>query len=1339
MKSVLFILFLTVCLSNSQVYQQVPEGTDSYGQKPTYGQAPTYGQGSSYPNYQQPNLQSNYMNQSNLGYNNYGANYPQQNEYQNNYYNQQDPFNSGNYRGDDFNTPSSPNDVDSPSYYGNRDLDYSFRPRCPQNWILFQASCYRFMKSPLRPRNEARKICQAYESDLLSINSVEEHGFIINELLKLDPQHRKWYISARQQSPQYWTNDGDGTQMSNMENAFLKDDHIVYQQDQIGRDYLVYKFSDITRKWGFEKVDGYEPLLFVCEAPVNKLKVLVDDDRSFTYGLNIDDPNKIPRGPYFIRQPEDKTFDLSKRTIMNEVQLKCLAGGYPAPTYAWYKEEYEFDKLVPKKIDPLSDSRYTVSGGTLIIYNPENIRDGSNYHCIATNKYGSIKSESVLMSFGYIREFNLKRSSEQGNQYWGKVLYCDPPPFYPSVNYYWSRDYFPNFVEEDERVFVSNDGGLYFTALEPIDRGIYSCNVKSRVSDTGRNGPFFNLYVYPHADFQQLKFPNNFPKAFPDAPVVGHEVRLECMAFGYPVPSYNWTRTGGSIPRHAQLSSFGRILTIPSVSIEDEGEYACTITNDRASINNTVVLKVQAYPNFTIPLLDKHMDNKGDLTWTCEAFGVPDVNYTWWKNGERLTMDTIAPEDRDRYHIQDNILTIKYLDPTKDPGMYQCGARNQLKTTYSSAQLRVLSLKPSFKKRPLESETYGAEGGNVTIACNPEAAPKPTFTWKKDNNVIGGGGPRRILENGNLVISPVSRDDEGVYTCAAKNQYGSDESLGRLIVLRAPRFIEPLPPRINTLFGQSLFLHCNAETDEILDTAFIWNHNGMRIKEVGDYFADKRLRVNGGQLDIFNVSLSDAGEYECVVQSAVGRISSRMHLTIEGPPGPPGGLQVINIQKTSATLQWTDGASNGKPITQYFVTGRTNWNSTWVNISDHVYAREIDRYTGRKEAMVENALTPWSVYEFRVQSYNELGYSSPSSPSPQHSTPSDKPYEAPTNVGGGGGKIGDLTITWDPLPPSKQNGPNIHYKIFWRKKNDTEYQSLQLKEYGNIGVHVVSVPQKFFYTEYEVRVQPINDVDEGPISKNITIFSAEDMPQVAPQQTSAKAFNSTSLNVTWLPVDQTRERIRGKLIGHRIKYWKKDNKEEESIYYLSRSTKNWALIVGLQPDTYYFVKCMAYNSAGEGPESERYMERTYRKAPQKPPSSVHVYGINPSTIRVVWRYVQPSLEEEPLIGYKVRVWEIDQDMSTANDTIILVGGKLEAYVTTLTPGKVYFLRVLAFSNGGDGRMSSPPYTFQMGDYDTHALGYSGDSAHITPMSFTITCLIGIVLRQINPFTSLVGI
>lgn len=66
--------------------------------------------------------------------------------------------------------------------------------------------------------------------------------------------------------------------------------------------------------------------------------------------------------------------------------------------------------------------------------------------------------------------------------------------------------------------------------------------------------------------------------------------------------------------------------------------------------------------------------------------------------------------------------------------------------------------------------------------------------------------------------------------------------------------------------------------------------------------------------------------------------------------------------------------------------------------------------------------------------------------------------------------------------------------------------------------------------------------------------------------------------------------------------------------------------------------------------------------------------------------------------FKIRVWEFDQPLSSANDTIVYTGYKLEGYVTNLSPGKAYRARVLAYSNGGDGRMSSPEIRFQMGNF-----------------------------------------
>lgn len=161
------------------------------------------------------------------------------------------------------------------------------------------------------------------------------------------------------------------------------------------------------------------------------------------------------------------------------------------------------------------------------------------------------------------------------------------------VTYYWARDYFPNFVEEDRRVFSSYDGALYFSALENIDDGNYSCNVQSKVSHMGRNGPFFRLNVRPHPNYQQLKFPISFPKVFPDSLKAGHEARLECVAFGYPVPTYNWTRLNGNLPKGSYMTNYNRVLIIPRLQVEDQGEYQCRANNDRAAITNTVTLSIQ--------------------------------------------------------------------------------------------------------------------------------------------------------------------------------------------------------------------------------------------------------------------------------------------------------------------------------------------------------------------------------------------------------------------------------------------------------------------------------------------------------------------------------------------------------------------------------------------------------------------------------------------------------------------------------------------------------------------------------------------------------------------------
>ncbi|XP_076057553.1 contactin isoform X2 [Oratosquilla oratoria] len=1214
--------------------------------------------------------------------------------------------------------------------------------KCPKEWMPNEDVCYRFIRSPFKTRDEARTQCQAYGADLVSVGSKDEHIFLTKYLHENDPLLRMWYTSGVQRTTGYWENEADGTSFQDMMGALLPD-----QQPVPNKNILAYSYSQNTQEWGLLMVSGEDKLLYICEIAKTSLEKLIDEDqeRDHEYGIIVSDPEKVDMGPVFTKQPEDAIFDLVRRVVINFISMTCLARAYPHPTYGWFKEVYENDRVVNIKINPLEDPRITVSGGTLIINNPEQVKDRGNYHCRATNKYGTISSESVQVSFAYIAEFITKRSNEYGYQNWGKAISCDPPQHFPDIRYYWARNYFPNFVEEDMRTLVSFDGNLYFSYLDFIDDGLYSCNVQSMMSGVGKNGPFFKLKVQPHANYQQLKFANNFPKAFPESPIRGEDIRLECIAFGYPVPSYNWTRRGGSLPRGHKLSSFNRVLTLPKVEPSDNGEYICTAENGKSSVRNSVFLSIQAKPAFTIPLKDQFVAIQSSLLWECEAFGIPGVDYEWLRNSELLNLETLKEDEHSRYEITDNILSIKNISE-KDEAMYQCKASNQLGSAYSSAQLKVLKLAPTFAKEPVQSETYAAEGMNVTIKCNPEAVPRPEFIWRKDGLRLGRSGRLRILRNGNLVITRVTRDDYGNYTCTAKNIYGQDSSSGSLIVLRKPVFYRGPPEAKTGSVGETIGFECEANTDELLDVAYIWRHNNLRIElDDTNYIKEKAYREGydyeylayqrrkemhhsmtlsetnkenyyqgyiskreppyqrgrfAGDLLIVNLTLEDGGVYECVAKSPVAKISVFTELTIHGPPGSPGGVSAVDLTSTTARVRWTDGATNGRPIQTYNIEGRTHWTKQWILAAENITAKILDPSNGRNEYQLTEVLSPWSIYEFRVQAVNSLGRGYWSAASPQANTRPDRPFVHPTNIGGGGGRTGDLTITWDPLPKEHQNAPGVYYKVFWRRLDQhpkEQFQNEVLHSRGNIGLHVVTVdPEKYFYTKYEVKVQAWNSMGPGNISEPVEIYSAEDMPQVQPTEVSAMPYNATSLNITWLPIEATRENIRGKLIGYRIKYWLRDGNETDAIVRLKLGTKPHGLIVGLIPNTFYWMRVMAYNSVGSGPESERYLERTWRYPPLTPPNAVRVEDIDPSTIRVTWRGVSPTSLEEPLNGYKIKIWESDQDFAKANETVVRIGSELEAYIHDLTPGKRYKLRVMAFSRGGEGKMSSPPWEFQMG-------------------------------------------
>lgn len=56
-----------------------------------------------------------------------------------------------------------------------------------------------------------------------------------------------------------------------------------------------------------------------------------------------------------------------------------------------------------------------------------------------------------------------------------------------------------------------------------------------------------------------------------------------------------------------------------------------------------------------------------------------------------------------------------------------------------------------------------------------------------------------------------------------------------------PKIVETTRSTIVTVNGKSIDLQCYATTDEMLDIAYIWTHNNLRVRDIDTINSNDRL------------------------------------------------------------------------------------------------------------------------------------------------------------------------------------------------------------------------------------------------------------------------------------------------------------------------------------------------------------------------------------------------------------------------------------------------------------------------------------------------------------------
>ncbi|KAJ8307147.1 hypothetical protein KUTeg_015231 [Tegillarca granosa] len=826
------------------------------------------------------------------------------------------------------------------------------------------------------------------------------------------------------------------------------------------------------------------------------------------------------------------------------VYLECVASGNPSPTYTWYRE---IGTNVTQKITSALSNRFTLSNGRLTISSPNETADTGVYQCKAENQYGSILSSFIDLTWGYLEQFsNVPLGTFNVPLYQGTVLNCIPPSYKPAVTYQWRKNGNFLFSELNHYYFLSAGGNLYFSEVQQSDEGDFHCIVTLAAGQgqtlsidqpTSMISPKMHLTVTGEtAANYHPQIHNDFPTVYPKQPMRGERIRLECLAYGRMPLKYSWRREGKPIPARAKFSDLDRVITIDNVDIDDEGTYTCHVGRlDGSFDEKSYTLSIGAAPYFVSPLQHVHADLNSELTWRCEAIGKPRATYTWYKNSQPLQPVT------GKLDIVSNVLKIYSLTES-DIGMYQCGAHNVHGTTFSNAQLRVLSFKPSFQKHPLPKSMLAGSGGNLTIPCVPEAAPIATIVWKQNNQAMGltpgtSSGNKQMLLNGYLRIIKVTYGDAGFYTCSAENTNGKAESTTKVTVAEGISLV--LPPNNTFVYAnETAFIRCEASYDfNLYDLVYEWRFNGKTIDFDNKFGNVYQRGENEGTRGLYinYANFYHAGDYECIARSTTQRTSGIATLTVIGPPGEPARVYCEKDTATPYSIQvtWFSAPDHGSSVISYILEASTSLDENWI-----VQVKEITEgpniihptLTDRRTFVV-GGLTPFSSYRFRVRAKNNFAEPGPASlPSTYYTLPKAAPVLAPANVGGGNGSVGVLYMSWQPLAQKDWCGETIGYNLYWRLKGSTnKWQHKNLT--GDVSSYTDTVGENNYYLEYEVKVGAWNEIGPGPNSTIALVYSAEGMPTIVPTNINGYEYNSTAIIVYWDKIPNTREVVKGRIMG----------------------------------------------------------------------------------------------------------------------------------------------------------------------------------------------------------------
>ncbi|XP_029947226.1 neurofascin homolog (chicken) a isoform X2 [Salarias fasciatus] len=950
-----------------------------------------------------------------------------------------------------------------------------------------------------------------------------------------------------------------------------------------------------------------------------------------------------------LKQPPTITKQSVKDYIVDprdNIIIECEGKGNPVPAFSWRRNGKFFNIA--------KDPRVTMRkrSGTLEIGfrsggRPEDYE--GEYQCFATNDFGTALSNKILLRVSkaplWPKEVLEPEVVTEGSSL---VLPCNPPPGLPPPITFW-MDSLMNPIPQDERVSTGLNGDLYFSNVLVQDAQTdYSCNARFLFTHTIQQKNPITLRVQTTEPFNDTSHNASDPwggrKVAESTPTFlspsgtesakmvlrDEQLQLECIAAGLPTPTIKWFKKGGELPlRKVKFEKYNKVLRIVNVSEEDAGEYVCMAINHIGSIRHSIFVQVKAAPYWLDKPTDLVLapDENGRLV--CRANGNPKPNIQWLHNGLPIEM---AMPSTNRQVLGDTILFRSVQ--IGSTAVYQCNASNEHGYLLANAFVSVLDMPPRMLG-PKNQLIKVIKNKRTFLDCPFFGSPLPELRWFKNGQGSGlDGGQYRAYINGTLEIKRALAEDEGTYTCVASNILGKAENQVRLEVKDRTRIVGA-PEHQTSIRGSTARFVCQVNSDPSLPITVTWTKDDKPIH------LGWRLKKDGESLTIPNVNEGDEGLYTCTVASEIDQDSASARLTVleeaslhpsvssalpPDRPDPPMDLDLSDPAARSVRLTWIPGNDHRSPITEFLVQFEEDrWEpGRWQDLAS---------FPGELNSVILQ-LAPFVNYQFRVIAINSVGQSQPSRPSPRYKTSGAAPDAIPRGLRGWGSKKDNMEISWEPLLDLERNGPNLHYHVWWRRKDSGE-------PWSNVTTadskHVVQSTDT--YVPYEIKIQARNEFGSGPESNVITGYSGEDKPTEAPADLRVSRVDSTKANIHWKPVNLSS--VQGEFKEYRLYYWRESSlvpglsfsKEKKTKGFYSTVAEPSAILSDLVPFSKYKMFMVVANNRYEGPPSNT-VEITTKEGVPDAPRFFKISLRSLDTISLEWdKPVEPN---GILIGYQLK-------------------------------------------------------------------------------------------------------